>query len=431
MLDPDFGWHVRMGQEILMSGIPLHDPFSYTMMSYPFVDHEWLTNVVMFFLYKNGGMFAASIFFSAALFLTMWILLKNGKCKVPEIFLLIAASLLGFGGVRPQVLGWLFFVMWMRELLKTKHNNGLLLFLQLLWANLHGSFFLGLSSYILFWGIEQINKKSKKSSLVMCVALFVVTLINPYTYRIWWEVFMQLTDGSLRWRIMEWIPGVLVFDISFWIYVCIFLSLFIKFRNKIGLFQKMITTIFFLMALSTARNMPLFLLVSSSSFLILWGAFEKSIPIQKKEASLFFKKTIVGICVFVSVVSVCLTILSYKPIHKVYPVDAVNYLRRNQLNGNIFSLYEWGGYIIWKSPENKVFVDGRMPSWRWKQDDPHQSNNADSEYRAIFKTKNGFDYYKQKYAIKYVLIGKEKDRQLLFKKYKKIYEDETATLYKL
>src|SRR3989337_506611 len=42
-LDPDFGWHVTMGRLISENGIPKTDPFSYTMTSFPFVDHEWKT----------------------------------------------------------------------------------------------------------------------------------------------------------------------------------------------------------------------------------------------------------------------------------------------------------------------------------------------------------------------------------------------------
>src|SRR6266567_1888962 len=45
--DPDFGWHIRAGEYILHYGIPYTDPFSYSMPSYPFVDHEWLTNILL------------------------------------------------------------------------------------------------------------------------------------------------------------------------------------------------------------------------------------------------------------------------------------------------------------------------------------------------------------------------------------------------
>src|SRR3990167_10696773 len=55
-LDPDFGWHVRMGNYILANGIPQTDPLSYTMPNFPFIDHEWLTNVLMAVGYERLGM---------------------------------------------------------------------------------------------------------------------------------------------------------------------------------------------------------------------------------------------------------------------------------------------------------------------------------------------------------------------------------------
>jgi hypothetical protein len=43
-----------------------------------------------------------------------------------------------------------------------------------------------------------------------------------------------------------------------------------------------------------------------------------------------------------------------------YPVYAVDFLKTNSTPDRIFSMYEWGGYLIWQLPEKKVFIDGRM-----------------------------------------------------------------------
>src|SRR3990172_1739641 len=62
--DPDFGWHIKMGELILTHGIPAKAPFSYTMPSFPFVDHEWFTNVLIYILYENMGWLGLSFIFS-------------------------------------------------------------------------------------------------------------------------------------------------------------------------------------------------------------------------------------------------------------------------------------------------------------------------------------------------------------------------------
>src|SRR6266480_3296272 len=89
LLDPDFGWHVRMGQVILQSGIPRTDPFSYTMPSYPFVDHEWLTNIVIAFLYSHVGMYGLAIIFSLLTVFALAISARFLRTTEATIFFLI------------------------------------------------------------------------------------------------------------------------------------------------------------------------------------------------------------------------------------------------------------------------------------------------------------------------------------------------------
>jgi hypothetical protein len=41
------------------------------------------------------------------------------------------------------------------------------------------------------------------------------------------------------------------------------------------------------------------------------------------------------------------------------PVKAVEFIKANQLSGNMLNEYVFGGYLIWAMPEHPVFVDGR------------------------------------------------------------------------
>ena len=52
LLDPDFGFHIRGGQIINLTGVPKLDPFSYTMPSFPVIDHEWLTDLTFYKLFN-------------------------------------------------------------------------------------------------------------------------------------------------------------------------------------------------------------------------------------------------------------------------------------------------------------------------------------------------------------------------------------------
>ena len=41
------------------------------------------------------------------------------------------------------------------------------------------------------------------------------------------------------------------------------------------------------------------------------------------------------------------------------PVKAVEFIKADQLSGNMLNEYVFGGYLIWAMPEHPVFVDGR------------------------------------------------------------------------
>src|SRR5450755_1779601 len=63
--DPDLWWHLRTGQWIVETGhIPHTDPFSFTRAGHAWVSHEWLSEVLFYELWKQGGA-AALIVFSA------------------------------------------------------------------------------------------------------------------------------------------------------------------------------------------------------------------------------------------------------------------------------------------------------------------------------------------------------------------------------
>lgn len=56
--DPDFWWHLRAGQYIFETrSIPHTDIFSFTFDGREWVTHEWLSEVLIYFIFKwlGGG----------------------------------------------------------------------------------------------------------------------------------------------------------------------------------------------------------------------------------------------------------------------------------------------------------------------------------------------------------------------------------------
>ena len=85
-----------------------------------------------------------------------------------------------------------------------------------------------------------------------------------------------------------------------------------------------------------------------------------------------------------------------------YPQKAVTFLSENKRKGELFAPYGWGGYLVWKLPAPKVFVDGRMPTFTWNAP-PGESDNALAEYVELSQGKNVAEIF-AKYRVKTALL---------------------------
>jgi hypothetical protein len=87
-----------------------------------------------------------------------------------------------------------------------------------------------------------------------------------------------------------------------------------------------------------------------------------------------------------------------------YPKKALDFLKTQPLSDNMLNEYGWGGYLIWKLPERKVFIDGRMPSWR---------EDGQFVFGDYIKIMNGRDVESiiKKYNIKIIFLNIDKIKE--------------------
>ncbi len=462
-LDSDFGWHIRMGQIILQNGIPKTDPFSYTMPSYPFVDHEWLTNIIIAVLYTKIGMMGLAIIFSILVTVTIYIqifrLYSNWSALV---IILLAAALFPIAGIRTQIITWLLvsILIWiLSDLSKHKIYRYLPILLMLVWTNLHGAFPVGIVLILMFYITRWwTHKKISFQEILIVAASCAVTFLNPYGYRLWWEVWMQLTDSSLHFTILEWMPAFFFMNVALWLYVVMSVMLTYRYRNKFSLFHKISYIVFLLAGISTFRHLPLWIIISLyptlRSFTFFYDEISKY-KYGKKNLRSFYL-----ILIAISLFSLTWHLgwyffgISQNREDHDFPKNAIVFIKKNLPKGKIFVPYEWGGYMDWKLPEKKVFIDGRMPSFRWKQNNPDESNYAFKEYRkAMYGSKKDFLKIMKKYNVEIVMMPaheayvknridiafekiieqytskNKKTKEDKFKDLKIIYKDKTTIVY--
>src|SRR5580700_4357397 len=155
--DPDVGWHLRSGQLIVQTHRVFHtDPYSFTRFGQTWVDHEWLSQVLMFSLYRLagwGGLIAGFGAVIAAAFMVVFLRCPGRPYVAGALVLLGAFASAPSWGVRPQMLTLLLASVLLLILERSYQRPKLLWWtpvLMLLWVNLHAGFALGIVLMVLF-----------------------------------------------------------------------------------------------------------------------------------------------------------------------------------------------------------------------------------------------------------------------------------------
>ncbi|MBU2577824.1 hypothetical protein KKA69_03245, partial [Patescibacteria group bacterium] len=118
-----------------------------------------------------------------------------------------------------------------------------------------------------------------------------------------------------------------------------------------------------------------------------------------------------------------------------YPYNALGYIKKNPLSGNMWNAYNWGGYLIWQLPQYKTFIDGRMTSWnengkfftkeyRLISYDPEKNSGLLNKYLSDYNIRWILDTPESK-VIKYLLEKSNQNSQ-----WKSVYEDEISIIIK-
>jgi hypothetical protein len=153
--DGDTWMHIAAGGRMLdLHAVLRTDPFSYTFAGRPWQTHEWLAEIVMAVAFRAGGWTGEALLFAAAAALAAGLLTRHvGRWLTGAP--LAATVALGMGSLapsllaRPHLLALPCLEMWAAELVIARVEDRpprwpVLAAIMVVWANLHGSFLVGL-----------------------------------------------------------------------------------------------------------------------------------------------------------------------------------------------------------------------------------------------------------------------------------------------
>lgn len=482
ILDPDFGYRLKNGEYILKYGLPREDLYSYTMPSFPYVEHAWLVATGFFLVHNRFGYYALSLSISAVALLALILSAKRTKLSGRTIqalvgnrlkskrfwylycfpFFLAFAAILPFVGVRAQVVSWLMISVLVYVLLTEKLWKRWRLLIPvffILWSNLHGSFAAGIAILLIVVFTRSIRLRKLEVTDVLIILTSVgATLVNPYGSGAWREVWSSVSDPLLRKQILEWQSPIFVNDFPFWAFFAFAVMVLWKYRRKFKLEESALFLGVLFQTMLSRRHAPILVIVSLPMIMEGIGYLYSEIRTIKFGKKRFYKSLYIAWlgAIVILVVQVAISTKGAVAMNtNFYPKEALVNLKNNLPEGRIFSKYGWGGYLIWKLPEKKVFIDGRMPSWRYSQAPEGQSNYAFQEYVDILSGDLDYKPIFQKYRVDTVLwpvptelgkleelsqkimtfLGKD-DKNFSFTKqlesdgWQNVYEDPVAIIYK-
>ena len=440
--DGDLALHVAVGNYILDTGkIPLEDVFSHTMNGLPYTPHEWLSEVLFAISTRIMGLDGAILLTALVISFAFWLTYKNSSrgsgsffALLFSLFLAILASAIHWLA-RPHIFTFLLLALWLIVLERIRNGQfrsaWLLPIIMLFWVNLHGGYMTGIVTWILFGvGIfidaylfghsddTPVPVHFWRYYLAGGIAALVATLANPSGIGLWKTNFRFLSNDFLVNHTEEYLsPNFHNPDFLPFLFFVTVMALIIGMKKGRVRGDWLIPSAAWLaMALYSARNIPLFVIISAPLMiegledLLSQGSekFKFISKIKNRDEKLFvLNKSVQGILFLLLVVVLVTAGLNcgikfdkaqignrFDP--EKFPVAAVSWLEENPQEGEVFNYYLWGGYLLLREwPDVKVFIDGKIDFY---------GEELTREYLAVASVNPDWEEILQKYGVDWVIF---------------------------
>lgn len=451
VLDLDVWWHLAVGDWIVQHhAVPHTGILSRTAADRPWMAYSWghevlLSRAYAWFGFVGVGLFGTALTIGVAVALFWMIRRLSGRFWLAWCLSIVVYFAFLFNIMpRPVFFSMLLFVVTLTLLLEANRSGRVHLLywlplIFLLWANFHVQFIYGLFAVGLFAGVNLLQHAGAQwgvypdfvvaptlpvgKILIVFGVCIVATCCGPYTFHVYEVVFGYVGSKVIYSMLIE------MHALSFGgpsHFVELFLAagafVVLGWRRKLDLFK---------LALLTAASILGFRMTRDAWFLCITAAgvmADSPAAEQPGDRGLSFPE-------FVGVgLATCLLLLLVAPntdfnqrgldrvISAEFPVDAVNYLRRNPVGGPLYNSFDWGGFLIFYMPQYPVAIDGRTDLYGDALDTQfHATEGAEASYAT--------DPYLDEAGV-VILKNKVPLAQLLptDRRFRVVYRDDVATV---
>lgn len=392
--------HLSVGRYIYEHHtVPSTEVFLYPLEGREVSYSEWLFGLMIYGVYKLGGGMDAVILFKAAIItLAFYMFYLAARIRGVSAWTYIPLALctavvMRFRFLeRPETVTYLFLGVSMYLFERHRVRGGRLVFLvpvmQVVWANMHPASTLGVfvaGVYAASAAYEGYLADAKGANLKPLLAVFILTalatLVTPFPLEPFRMTFEVMAIGELKNAISEtgpitqfpmFLKEYLVICAAWGAMACATYQRGRKLQPRdIAFF-----VIFAVLPLSSLKALSVF---------VLFAMVQLADGVERLAAELEPKLGVLAVMTAIIPLAVVLFIdrppagvgvgLGVARAH--YPAGAVQFINQTSIEGNIFNLFQHGGYMSFNlSPARKVFIDDRLTSRAWVWDNAMQYNKV-------------------------------------------------------
>jgi hypothetical protein len=376
--DNSFFWHLRTGEWILDHGrVPTHDVFSFTAPGTKWVAQSWLAEVVYGAVDRTVGAYGIRLLVGlvgvavAVSSYRLALRLCRSRLRSAGITLAALACVFSIWSERPLVMGLLCFVvlLWVVEVpdsIVGRHPMVVVPLTMWVWANVHGSFALGLA----YLGLHLVGRwadgapplrPGRERALAGAAALgFALTFVNPYGLSLVLFPIQLLSRGEILSHVIEWQSPDFrsSWGIALAIWICVFVAAVARGTHRVTRRDLIVAVPMLLLALWALRNISVAPLVGLP-------VVARAFAVDHDTPERFSRTFVAALVAVLALVGVGLGVAgSAEPdfAFASYPVRSMQYVADHGLLGSrILTDDADAGYVILRyAPEQKVFLDDRF-----------------------------------------------------------------------
>lgn len=454
--DGDFWWHLKTGEYIVHNfSIPRLDFYSFTNPGKHWVAHEWLSEVIFYVVYSRLGFNTLIFIFTVLTVLSFWVVFRRSQTHVfikGVAVLLSVWSILPTIGVRPRTFTLLFaaiYIAVLHQFVRHKETKAIWWFvpMMIVWVNLHAGYLIGLvligvtivgvvlDAWFDGQTLQSQWPRLKTLALVFIACLLAVNL-NPQGPRIFLFPFEFFFSPIQQDQVIDWLsPDFHQKELL------PLLLLMLSTIAALALSPKRVKPSELLLFLSTLyatlksnRHMAIFALVAGpmlADYLQYWletTRFGKTFG-ETRGASSTRRQLIFNLILMVPLIACLIKLKSviYSPPTQErvgVPLNAIAFVKENRITGNTFTDPNiWSGYLIWETPQNPVYIDGRIDMY---------GDAFVRDYLGIIQGLSRWQDPFDKYSVQVAIISPTSVLRLQLEQspqWQKIYSDEMAIVF--